>query len=328
MISNKPRDDLFKAKAKRLLSTVTTFLMFNAALFAGNKEKQDSDSKERASVITETTVSFSNFSALNVQKDGCFFYNDFVPSVNASVEKNGFKGSFAASELVILNNGNWATINNKCLVELSKQLGDDKGELLLILGKEATEVGAMFFGGSPVPNMWLENTGVALFGNGAERLSLKYRKGDKLVELGLIGNNGEGFYVIPNPKEADLWAKVSGNIVKNDDFQLKLTAAGRVGNTDKVMGNVTAKTKNLGVSLGGNYDINNNEIAAFANIAYTTSRDVQMILNACMANENLGFVFSVGKNGVQAFSEINIPKNAPKTASLGVSYSFGKTKTL
>ncbi len=153
MISNKPRDDLFKAKAKRLLSTVTTFLMFNAALFAGNKEKQDSDSKERASVITETTVSFSNFSALNVQKDGCFFYNDFVPSVNASVEKNGFKGSFAASELVILNNGNWATINNKCLVELSKQLGDNKGELLLILGKEATEVGAMFFEGIPAPNM-------------------------------------------------------------------------------------------------------------------------------------------------------------------------------
>ena len=230
--------------------------------------------------------------------------------------------------MVILNNGNWATINNKCLVELSKQLGYNKGELLLILGKEATEVGAMFFEGIPAPNMWLESSGLALFGNKAERLSLKYRKGDKFVELGLIGNVGEGFFVVPNPKEADLWAKISGNIINNDDFQLKLTAVARIGNTDKLTTNITAKTKNVGVSLGGNYDINNNKMVSFANMAYTTSRDIQMILNACVTDENLGFVFSVGKKGVQAFSEINIPKNAPKTASLGLSYSFGKTKNL
>jgi len=227
-----------------------------------------------------------------------------------------------------VSNNSLSAINNKCILELSKQLGNKKGELSLILGKATTETENMFFDGSPAPNMWLENTGVPLFGNGGERLALKYCNEDKFIELGLIGNTGEGFYVIPNPEKADLWAKISGNIIKNDDFQLKLTAAGRVGDVDKVITNVTAKTKNIGVSLGMNYDISADKVSSFANVAYTTSKDIQMILNACMADENLGFVFSVGKKGVQAFSEIKIPKNTPKTVSLGVSYSFGRTKQL
>ena len=48
---------------------------------------------------------------------------------------------------------------------------------------------------------------IGRFGNCNDRIAFGYEKDGQFVELGMIGSAGDGFYVIPNPKHADFWAK-------------------------------------------------------------------------------------------------------------------------
>ncbi|MBQ7660261.1 MAG: hypothetical protein IJS26_05980 [Alphaproteobacteria bacterium] len=322
------------AKVKEFILTTATLMAVCTGVQAQTKEKEQKDDRE--GFKTEVNVGFSNISALEVQKNKAVFYNDLMPTLNAGIEKDGFYGNITAAELLVMNNGEWSAMNNKCLLEIGKHFGNDT-KLFLKAGREPTEVGSVFFNG--VENMKYDTNAksIPFFGNLNERVVLGVQKNGTMIELGMVGSYGNGIFIIPNPKQADFWAKVTQSF-KNNGWTVTLTAATELGHTNKVLGSVTATNGQIGITGGGNYDFNDKGFNAFIRGAYTSiNTGLTYVAQGLKKGETYSAQLGVGKNGVQGFVAVeNITPSQNKapeftstpTVNFGVSYSFGGSRKL
>ena len=294
----------------------------------------------------DVNLGIDNFCAIGLNENGCYLYNDLAPYVGIGAEKKGWYGKHNARWLFIHNVNekgyNFTPVSSVFLLELGKEIlyknGNDSGKFSLILGRENIMGCDQLFNGVDINRMSIEERYMATFGNGGDRIVLSYKdsKGIK-AELGLICNKGDGWLVIPNPKEADLWARVGANVLANHkDMDLKVVVAGRMGQQDELHGNVSFQDHkhNFGIATGVKHNFNENEMAAY--IAFNTGfcKGTNLAFHALFNNKGeVVITGALGKNGVQIFTDIavNTDKtlgNDRVTGKVGVSYQFGYNKKI
>ena len=258
-----------------------------------------------------------------------------MPTFSANAEKNGFYGNFSAAELFIINNTNLSTLNNKCLFEIGKHFGPDT-KLFLKSGRDVTELGTVFLNGVTNMKYDTEKT-LAMFGNLSERVVLGVQTHGTMVELGVIGAYGQGFFIIPNPNQADFWAKISQSFAA-DGWKFVLATATEIGNTNKLFATATATNGQIGITGGGNYNFETKAFNAFVRGAYTTlNNNMTYIIQGLKKNETYSVLVGASKNGVQGFIGVdnitptqtdNPEFTSTPTVNVGISYNFSKSKTL
>lgn len=321
-----------RIKLQQVFLTFVSLLCVGGAASAQTKDQNDG---ERSAPQTEVKVGFSNISALELQKDKTVFYNDIMPTFSANVEKNGFYGNFSAAELFIVNNTDLKTLNNKCLLEIGKHFGPNT-KLFLKSGRDVTELGTVFLNGVQNMKYDTEKT-LAMFGNLSERVVLGVQANGTMIELGMIGGYGQGFFIIPNPNQADFWAKVSQSFTA-DGWKFVFATATEIGNTNKLFATATATNGQIGVTAGGNYNFDSKAFNAFVRGAYTTlDNNMTYIVQGLKKNETYSVMIGAGKKGVQGFigvenittTQTDTPEfTSTPTVSVGISYNFNKGKTL
>jgi len=320
-----------QTKIKEAILTIVALVCLSGTASAQTK-KEKSDQKDTK---TEVKIGFNNLSVLELQKDKTTFYNDFMPTFKAGIKKNNFYGNFTASELIMMNNGDFSVLNNTCLVEIGKYFGPNT-KLFLKAGRETTELGTAYLNG--VKNMEYDTEkNVAIFGNLNERMVLGIQKNGTLIELGLVGTFGQGIFIIPNPQQADFWLKLKHSFEKNG-WKISLSTATEIGNISKIFGNITVTNDHIGVTGGGNYNFNTDTFNAYIRGAYTSvTTGITYITQGLKKGETYSFQIGISKNGIQGFLGIDnitpTQNNTPEftstpTVNAGISYSFGKNKTL
>ncbi|MDY6359059.1 MAG: hypothetical protein SPL76_06060, partial [Cyanobacteriota bacterium] len=330
-LKDKIKQSRVHAKIKEFVLTTATLMAVCAGASAQTKEKQEKDDKE--GVKTEVNVGFSNISALEVQKDKAVFYNDFFPTVNAGIEKDGLYANMTAGVLVIFSGSDWTAINNKLLFELGKHFGEDV-QLSVKAGRTPMEAPNVFFNGVGKVDYYTDSKGVGTFGDGQQGLLLCAKYKGHEVNLGFSNKLNEGFYFLPNLKDPEMrafYAKVIESFEK-DGFKVSLSAATRLGqNTHKAFASASLKKDNFGVAVGGNYDFDSKVMNAYVRGAYTSlNSGLTYVLQGLKTGDTYSVHAAAGKNGVQGFVAVeNITPSQNKapeftstpTVNFGVSYS-------
>lgn len=289
----------------------------------------------------DVNLSVDNFCAIGLNEDGCYLYNDLAPTVGINAEKNGWYGNFNAKELLILNvneeGHNFIPVSSAFLLELGKEIsyknGNDSGKFSLILGRENIMGCDQLFNGVDINRMSVEERYMATFGSGGDRMVLSYKdsKGIK-AELGLICNKGDGWLVIPNPKEADLWARVGANVLANHkDMDLKVVVADRMGQQDELHGNVSFKDHKhkFGIATGVKHNFNENEMAAYIAFNKDFRNGSELILQSLYNKDEVVFTGAYSKDNLEVFAQVGLNTNKTKVseptangAKIGLSYTF------
>ena len=291
----------------------------------------------------DVKLGIDNFCAIGLNENGCYLYNDLAPYVGIGAEKNGWYGNLDARWLFILNaygkGYNFTPVSSAFLLELGKEIsyknGNDSGKFSLILGRENIMGGDQLFNGVNINRMSIEERYMAIFGNGGDRIVLSYKdsKGIK-AELGIICNKGDGWLVIPNPKEADLWARVGANVLANHkDMDLKVVVAGRMGQQDELHGNVSFKDneREFGIAAGVNYGFNKNEMAAYFALIKGFGDGSNFVLQSLYNKGEVVLTGAYSKNNIDVFAQVGLNTNKTKvseptvnSAKIGISYNFNK----
>ena len=206
----------------------STLLM--AALAAEAQEKTVPQANEDNDPKTTITVGANNIAALTIEKETTCFYNNLTPQFSARAKDD--KGNYAeisGLEMLILNNSKFTPITAKFMAELGHKLGNG-ATIVFKAGRAPTEGDKVF---DNALSYYADAFDAGVFGNAAERIVFGYTKDDNFVELGIIGTNGEGIYVIPNPKHADFWAKSGISLLQKSGVKLSMTGATRLGSEAK-----------------------------------------------------------------------------------------------
>lgn len=319
------------AKIRNLALTFMALLCMCGAVSAQTKEEKDDENGKKR----ETKVGFNNISALEIQKDKTVFYNDLMPTFSTDIHQGNFYGNFTAAELLIMKNGDFSTINNKCLFEIGRYFGPDF-KFFIKAGRDVTELSTIFLNGVENLKYNTEQT-LALFGNLSERVVLGIQKDGTMIELGVIGKYGDGIFIIPNPQQADFWAKISQSF-QQADWRFVLTATADLGNTNKLSGAVTATNGHIGITSGGNYSFDTDAFNAYIRGAYNSiNTGITYIMQAMKKGETYSIQIGASKKGLQGFMEIDnltpTQRDTPQftstpTVNMGISYSFGGNKKL
>lgn len=326
------------AKIKNAILTTATLMAVCFGASAQTKEKQQKDDKE--GIKTEVKVSFSNISALEVQKDKALFYNDFFPKVNIDIQKDGWLASAMASELFIFSNNNWNAVNNNLNFSFGKYIGENT-QIYVKAGKFPKQASGAFFNGVGKMDYWTDSKGFAMFGDPQQALLVcaKY-KGHELI-LGLSNKTNNAYYFLPNMKDPEVrafFAEINEGF-KKDGWTVTLSAAVRMGqSTHQGFTNVSATNGQIGVAAGGNYDFDSKNLNAYIRGAYTSlESSMTYVVQAIKAGQTYSVQVGAGKNGVQGFVAVeNITPTQDKapeftstpTVNFGVSYSFGGSRKL
>lgn len=326
------------AKIKEFILTTATLMAVCGGAQAQTKKKEQKDDKE--GFKTELNVSFSNISALEVQKDKAFFYNDLFPKLNAGIQKDGWFANAMASELIIFSNNNWNAVNNNLNVTFGKYIGEDT-QIYVKAGRFPMQAADIFFNGVGKMDYWTDSKGFALFGDPQQALLVCAKHKGHEIMLGLSNKINNGYYFFPNmndPEVRAVFAKINEGF-KKDGWTIALSAAVRMGQkTHQGFANVSATNGQIGVAAGGNYDFDSKNLNAYIRAAYTSlESSMTYVVQAVKAGQTYAAQLGVGKNGVQGFVSVeNITPSQNKapeftstpTVNFGVSYSFGGSRKL
>ncbi|MBP5399136.1 MAG: hypothetical protein J6Y53_01805 [Alphaproteobacteria bacterium] len=350
--TKEPRRSIWKrlqeSKAKKFILTTLAFMTICSAASAQSKEKQQKDSTK---VKTTLNVGFQNISALSlhIKRDAdnkvCYpveFYNDLMPTFNASVSKNGFYANASAAQLIILKNKDISTLNNKCFIEIGKQFGNG-ATLYIKSGRDISELASNFINGVATMNLATDAQRVAAFGNLSDVsvLGVKTTKDGKTftTELGIIAKNGDSYFVFPNPQKASVWNKMVYNMEK-DGFKFSISAAASLGESNKMFVSTSTSfdrpSGKYGIAAGANYSFDNKEWNAYVRTSFTAIDDgMTSVAEVAKQGKTCSLLLGFGKNGVQGFVECCVEtqkddnnKTTVSTPSVGVgvSYSFGGSR--
>lgn len=309
---------------------VSTLLMTAVAAQAQEKATPTSpvsDSEDAKSKST-LTVGFGNVAALTLTEKKTEFYDDLTPFFSASTEND--KGYFAGAkgtELIIMGaDGKITPITATFMLELGKKLGPDEA-IVFKAGRECTEGGHVF---DHALSYYADASDMGFLGNSSERIVFGYQKGDNFIELGAMGTTGEGFYVIPNPKEASFWTKGQLSLLKQSGVKLWMDGAFRLGNGHKqVLGSANLETPSGGIKVFGNYDFSQNDanlaVRAYKNIRNNWSAVIEAVLHD---NKDVFIRAGAGHKGFQVSLEYAKPKQGPQGVNLTTSFYLSQSKKI
>lgn len=268
-----------------------------------------------------------NVSGLTVEDGRTTFYNDFAPSFLARAEgKNGAYAQLSGQEGVIYSNNTFSSITIKFMAELGKQLGNG-AVITFKAGREGTEAGAVF--DSPL-SYYADAYDIGRFGNCKDRIVFGYEKGGQYVELGIIGDQGDGFYVIPNPKHADFWAKCGLTLLKNSGVKLDMSGATRIGNEHRqLLSSIGIRSRAYGGRIFGHYDFRQNQGNLGLRAWHDLRRSWKLITETVITQNKDIAVRSGVSNGEMQFSvEFSKPREQKPAVNFTVCTNLARSHTI
>lgn len=293
--------DICKLILKTLLLTATT------VAFAQEQQVPQINSDARQDKLT-LTIGAENIAALTLKQNKTVFYDDLRPNITARAESsNGGYAQLKAMEVLILEDKNFTPITSKFMLELGRLTGNG-GVIIVKAGREKTEGGALF---DHALEYYADSRDAYQLANSAERLVFGYQKNNKFIELGIIGKNGDGFFVIPNPKHADFWAKSGLTLLEKSSVKLNMSGAVRFGSKHKQLLSSIGISERSGFGAGflGNYDFaekkGNIGLRAWKDFKNGWQIIVETVFNQ---NRDLYIRSGIGKSGMQFSMEYGKPK--------------------
>ncbi len=311
--------DVCKLILKTLLLTATT------AAYAQGQKIPQTNSEVHKDQLT-LTLGAENISALTLQEEKTVFYNDLRPNVTARAQNsNGDYAQLKAMEVLILEDKNFTPITSKFMLELGHLIGNG-GTVVFKAGREKTEGAALF---DHALEYYADSRDAYQMANSAERMVFGYQKGTSFIELGIIGKNGEGFYVIPNPKKADFWAKSGLTLLNKSGTKLDMSGAMRYGRKHKQLLNSIGISTNsgYGARLLGNYDFGEHK----GNLGLRAWKDFKngwRTITETVFNQNRDIYIRSGatKSGLQFSVEYGNPNQKPDYVNLTVAASLARSR--
>jgi len=272
------------------------------------------------------TIGAENVSALTLNQDKTVFYNDLRPNITARAQNaHGDYAQLKAMEVLILEDKNFTPITSKFMLELGK-LTKGGGTIVFKAGREKTEGGQLF---DHALEYYADSRDAYQFANSTERLVFGYQKNNQYIELGIIGKNGEGFYIIPNPSKADFWAKTGLTLLNKTKFRLDMTGAVRYGRKHRqLLSSIgVSERSGFGAKLLGNYDF----IERKGNIGLRAWQDFKRgwrLISEAVFNQNRDLYIRSGaeKSGVQFSVEYGKPKERPSYVNMTISASMARSR--
>lgn len=313
--------DVCKLILKTLLLTATT------AAFAQEQKVPQDYSDVRSDRLT-LNIGTENISALTLQEDKTVFYNDLRPNITARAQnKRGDYAQLKAMEVLILQEQNFTAITSKFMLELGRLLGNG-GVITLKAGREKTEGGALF---DHALEYYADSRDAYQMANSAERMVFGYQKDNRFIELGVIGKNGEGFYVIPNPNRADFWAKSGLTLLQKSGVKLDMTGAVRYGKKNKMLLSSIgiSERSGFGTRVTGNYNFTEHK----GNLGIRAWQDFKRgwrVITETVFNQNRDLYIrgGTGKSGMQFSVEYGRPKSQPAYFNLTAAASLARSHLL
>ena len=212
------------------------------------------------------------------------------------------------------------------MMELGRQIGDG-GVIIFKAGHEATEAGNVFDNNQF--DYYSNATDVITLGNGTDRIVFGYQKNNKFVELGIIGNSGEGFYVIPNPKESSFWAKSGVTLLQKSGVKLDMSSALRL---DKERTQMFAafgiNNRCSGARVFGHYDFKQHQgnlgLRAYRELKSGWKVIAESVINQ---HKDLSIRSGVSKHGIQFSVELKKPRQENPRVNFTVTSYLARSKT-
>ena len=305
---------------KTLLLTATT------AAFAQEQKVPQNYEDVRSDRLT-LNIGAENISALTLQEDKTVFYNDLRPNITARAQnERGDYAQLKAMEVLITEDANFTPITSRFMLELGHLVGNG-GTIVFKAGREKTEGGALF---DHALEYYADSRDAYQMANSAERMVFGYQNDNRFIELGIIGKNGDGFYVIPNPNKADFWAKSGLTLLKKSGLKLDMSAAVRYGQKHRqLLGSAGISRCSYGAKILGNYDFAEHQ----GNLGLRAWHDFQngwRAITEAVFNQNRDLYIRGGacKSGMQFSVECGKPKSRPAYVNMTVAACLARSHTL
>ena len=310
--------NICKLILKTLLLTATT------AAFAQEQQVPQINSDVRQDKLT-LTIGAENIAALTLKQDKTVFYDDLRPNLTARAENtHGDYAQLKAMEVLILEDQNFTPITSKFMLELGRLTGNG-GVITVKAGREKTEGGALF---DHALEYYADSRDAYQLANSVQRVVIGYQKDNQFIELGMVGQNGEGFYVIPNPKKADFWAKTGLTLFQKGRAKSQMTAAVRYGKKHRqFLSSVgISERSGFGAQLMGNYDFGEHK----GNLGLRAWRDFKngwQAITETIFNQNRDLYVrgGAGKSGMQFSVEYGKPKSQPAYVNMTIAARLARS---
>lgn len=310
-----------------LRNFVINTLLLAATTAVAQEPKATQPNSDRNIDRMTLTLDAANIAGLTVEEGKTTFYNDFAPSFMAkAANSRGDYAQLSGQEGIIYSNDTFKSITIKFMVELGKQLGNG-AVITFKAGRAATEAGAVF--DNPL-SYYANAYDIGRFGNASDRIVFGYEKGGQFIELGMIGSAGDGFYVVPNPKKSDFWAKCGLTLLENSGVKLDMTAAMRMGGEHRqLLGSIGIRSKAYGAKIFGHYDAKQHYGNLGARAWYDLRRGWKSIAETVITQDrDLSVRGGIGKGGMQFSIECSKPRGQNPAINLTVSTNLARSHTV
>lgn len=305
--------DICKLILKTLLLTATT------AAFAQEQKVPPVYSDVCQDKLT-LTIGAQNISALTLQKEKTVFYNDLRPNVTACAHNaHGDYAQLKAMEVLILQDKDFTPITSRFMLELGK-LTAGGGTIVFKAGREKTEGEALF---DHAFEYYADARDAYQLANSAERIVFGYQKNHRFFELGIIGKNGDGFYVIPNPQNSDFWLRTGLTLLQKTG-----TAHYEKDNQQYLIETEEADDSDFVANASNNYDFDEGRGNLGVRAWHDLQKGWQLIAESVIDQNRDVYVRSgAAKSGVQFSIEYGSPKNQPDFVHLTVASNLSHSRT-
>ncbi len=305
---------------------IVNTLLLTATTAAAQEQKSAQPEADNADNLA-LTICAQDIAGLTIEKERTTFYNDFAPSFSArATNKRGDYAQLSGMEGLIYSNESWSAITIKFMAELGKRLGNG-GTLTFKAGREATEGGNVF---DNHLYYFADSNDIGLLGHASQRIAFGYEKNNQFVELGIIGSNGDGFYVIPNPKCADFWAKFGVTLLEKTGVKLDMTGAVRTGSErNLLLGSLGLRSRAYGGKIYGHYDTKqhygNLGIRAWHDLKRGWKTIAETVINQ---NKDISVRGGIGKGELQFSVEYNKPRGQSAGVNFTVATNLARSHTV
>lgn len=283
--------DLLKRKAKHSLAglTLACTTMSPCAMAQNQSDKDDDKVAHVAETLENDTVStnkstyldFGVQNVMGVQTTGhdVYFMDRASLGLNVGFEKNKWHGNVSAEGTVKLRNKDINASLTQATMTLGKKVFRSS-DIGVIVGREYTE-NDVFNGKTRFIDYNVADVYRDFYGNLSDKLTAFYKTDKGLcVELGVIERADSTFYLVPDFKKTDFFAKVMFDTKTNKNMQFTGSGATELGkNARNIMGDFGVNGSNWGFLIGAKYDLSNDYWGIYATGNYISKRDFRYILS-------------------------------------------------
>lgn len=331
--------NLLKTKAKHSLAglTLACTTMAPCAMAQNQSDKDDNSDTHVIEGLKNDTIStnkstylgFGVQNVMGVQTTGhdVYFMDRASLGLNAGFEKNKWHGNLSAEGTVKLRNKDINASLTQATVTLGRKVFRSS-DIGIIVGREYTE-NDVFNGKTRFIDYNVADVYRDFYGNLSDKLTAFYKTDKGLcVELGVIEHADSTFYLVPDFKKTDFFAKVMFDTKTNENIQFTGSGATELGkNARNIMCDFGVNGSNWGFLIGAKYDLSNDYWGIYATGNYISKRDFRYILSVVKYYWAYAIQAGVEKKNVMLFVTVNVPHSKP-IVNAGLSWTLDfKQKT-